>query len=168
MEQTNCRSPQDDIVLLVVDHSGHEHTLPALEGWRVMEVIRDWGVPLKATCGGACACASCHVYVDDHWVSRLAPPSTEEEDRLRRGDDVRVLATESGPWLGGSSWQSTARGTGSIEADFLNGEIVLLARMVGLEAPVNALLQQMADRLAASGAPPGGEDPDLLLRQARA
>ena len=82
MEQTHCKSAQDDIVLLVVDHSGREHTLPALDGWRVMEVIRDWGVPLKATCGGACACASCHVYVDDHWVNRLAPPTTEEEDRL--------------------------------------------------------------------------------------
>jgi ferredoxin, 2Fe-2S len=82
LEQTHCRSPQDDIVLLVIDHAGREHTLPALDGWRVMEVIRDWGVPLKATCGGACACASCHVYVDEPWVERLAPRTAEEEDRL--------------------------------------------------------------------------------------
>ncbi len=77
-----CEPSQNDIVLLVVDHSGQEHMLPALDGWRVMEVIRDWGVPLKATCGGACACASCHVYVDDTWVERLVPPTAEEEDRL--------------------------------------------------------------------------------------
>jgi ferredoxin, 2Fe-2S len=77
-----CEMPQDDIVLLVVDHSGREHLLPALDGWRVMEVIRDWGVALKATCGGAYACASCHVYVDETWVERLVPPTTEEEDRL--------------------------------------------------------------------------------------
>jgi ferredoxin, 2Fe-2S len=82
LEQMHCKMPQDDIVLLVVDHSGREHTLAALEGWRVMEVIRDWGVPLKATCGGACACASCHVYVDETWVERLMPPTAEEEDRL--------------------------------------------------------------------------------------
>ena len=61
---------------------GTVHRLDALEGWRVMEVIRDWGVPLKAICGGACACASCHVYVDEPWVECLVPPTAEEEGRL--------------------------------------------------------------------------------------
>ena len=42
---------------------GTSHRLEALEGWRVMEVIRDWGLPIKAECGGACACATCHVWV---------------------------------------------------------------------------------------------------------
>ncbi|MBN8967354.1 MAG: 2Fe-2S iron-sulfur cluster binding domain-containing protein [Rhizobiales bacterium] len=68
--------------LLVVDHQGQEHRLEALEGWRVMEVIRDWGLAIKAECGGACACATCHVYVDPEWVSRLAPPTDEEIDQL--------------------------------------------------------------------------------------
>jgi ferredoxin, 2Fe-2S len=92
LEQTRCESPKDDIVLLVVDHAGREHMLPALDGWRVMEVIRDWGVPLKAICGGACACASCHVYVDEPWVVRLAPPTAEEEDRL---DEAFAVAPSS-------------------------------------------------------------------------
>jgi 2Fe-2S ferredoxin len=39
-------------------------------------------VQLKAECGGACACATCHVYVDEAWVDRLKPPSAEELDRL--------------------------------------------------------------------------------------
>ena len=43
----------------VVDHDGKEHALQALEGWRVMEIIRDWGIGVKAECGGACACATC-------------------------------------------------------------------------------------------------------------
>ena len=68
--------------LLVTDHDGQEHKLEALEGWRVMEVIRDWGLPLKAECGGACSCATCHVYVDNSWVSRLVPSTDEEIDRL--------------------------------------------------------------------------------------
>lgn len=68
--------------LLVTDHDGQEHKLEALEGWRVMEVIRDWGLPIKAECGGACSCATCHVYVDDNWLSKLIPPSDEEIDRL--------------------------------------------------------------------------------------
>ncbi len=68
--------------IIVTDHQGVEHTLEALEGWRVMEVIRDWGVGIKAECGGACACATCHVYVDPEWVDRLVSPSDEEIDRL--------------------------------------------------------------------------------------
>jgi len=68
--------------LFVVDHAGIEHKLEALEGWRVMEVIRDWGVGVKAECGGACACATCHVYVDDEWTARLTPPTDEETDKL--------------------------------------------------------------------------------------
>jgi 2Fe-2S ferredoxin len=61
---------------------GTTHRLEALEGWRVMEVIRDWGLPIKAECGGACACATCHVWVGEDWVSKLVPPSDEELDML--------------------------------------------------------------------------------------
>ena len=57
---------------------GTTHGLEALEGWRVMEVIRDWGLPIKAECGGACACATCHVWVGKDWVVKLTPPSSEE------------------------------------------------------------------------------------------
>jgi 2-dehydropantoate 2-reductase len=146
--------------------------LPDVMRWKYRKLVVNLGNAVGALCGtenrGGALWQAALREGEAVLAAAGIDVATEEEDRLRRGDDVRVLATESGPWLGGSSWQSTARGTGSIEADFLNGEIVLLARMVGLEAPVNALLQQMADRLAASGAPPGGEDPDLLLRQARA
>ncbi|MBY0382890.1 MAG: 2Fe-2S iron-sulfur cluster binding domain-containing protein [Xanthobacteraceae bacterium] len=68
--------------LHVIDHEGQEHTLEGLEGWRVMEVIRDWGLSIKAECGGACACATCHVYIDNEWVNKLVPPTDEEVDRL--------------------------------------------------------------------------------------
>lgn len=73
---------QETLALIVVDHAGTEHRLAALEGWRVMEVIRDWGVPIKAECGGACACGTCHVYVDEAWLDLLVPASAEEEDQL--------------------------------------------------------------------------------------
>jgi ferredoxin, 2Fe-2S len=61
---------------------GAVHVLEAPEGWRVMEVIRDWGLPIKAECGGACACATCHVRVGAEWVDRLPPPRTEELEML--------------------------------------------------------------------------------------
>ena len=61
---------------------GTTHRLEALEGWRVMEVIRDWGLPIKAECGGACACATCHVWVAENWLAKLMPPSDEELEML--------------------------------------------------------------------------------------
>ena len=81
--------------------------------------------------------------------------ASSEEDRARRGDHLQMSPTRSGEWQGGSSWQSLARGAGSIEAEFLNGEIVLLGALHGVPTPVNALLQRLALRAAADGAPPG-------------
>ena len=65
---------------------GHSATLEALEGFRVMEVIRDWafetGIGVVAECGGACACGTCHVYVDADWHPKLTAATEEEEDQL--------------------------------------------------------------------------------------
>lgn len=72
----------------VTDREGKEHTLEALPGWRVMEVIRDWGLPIKAECGGACACATCHVYVDGEWTDRVRPAEDEELDMLDEAFNV--------------------------------------------------------------------------------
>lgn len=68
--------------IFVTDRSGDRHKLEALEGFRVMEIIRDWDLDIKAECGGACACATCHVYVGSDWVKKLSPMEDEEEDML--------------------------------------------------------------------------------------
>ena len=54
-----------------------------------MEVIRDWGLNIKAECGGALSCATCHVYVDKAWLDVVGAPSDEEEDMLDSVGDVR-------------------------------------------------------------------------------
>jgi ferredoxin, 2Fe-2S len=77
------------MIVNVTDQSGEYHELEALEGWRVMEVIRDWGLNIKAECGGAMACATCHVYVDADWFDKVGGPSDEEEDMLDTVGDVR-------------------------------------------------------------------------------
>lgn len=69
-------------VIHVIDRQGERHTLEALEGWRIMEIIRDWNLPIEGVCGGACECGTCHIFVSDAWVDRLHPPREEEEDRL--------------------------------------------------------------------------------------
>ena len=73
----------------VTDQDGMQHELEGLDGWRVMEVIRDWGLNIKAECGGALSCATCHVYVDSDWLPAVGAPSDEEEDMLDSVGDVR-------------------------------------------------------------------------------
>jgi 2Fe-2S ferredoxin len=75
--------------IIVTDQAGESHTLEGLEGWRVMEIIRDHGLPIKAECGGCASCATCHVYVDDAWISKLVPPRENEIDVLDTAPDVR-------------------------------------------------------------------------------
>lgn len=91
--------------------------------------------------------------------------ASDEEDAARRGDLLRLRPIQGERRGGGSSWQSLARGTGSIEADTLNGEIVLLGRLHGVPTPVNELLQRTALRLARSGAPPGSMTADELAAE---
>jgi 2Fe-2S ferredoxin len=69
-------------IIRVSDQHGATHELEAIEGWRVMEVIRDHGLPIEAICGGACACATCHVRVAPTWAGRLAPMRADEEGLL--------------------------------------------------------------------------------------
>jgi len=69
-------------VVNVIDTNGKTHSLEAVEGWRVMEIIREHGLPMEGTCGGACACATCHVIVDDAWADKLHPARDDEEDML--------------------------------------------------------------------------------------
>jgi 2-dehydropantoate 2-reductase len=59
------------------------------------------------------------------------------------------------PRGGGSSWQSAVRGTGTIESDYLNGEIVLLGHQAGVETPINTLLQRLAEQTARERRQPG-------------
>jgi 2-dehydropantoate 2-reductase len=63
---------------------------------------------------------------------------------------------------GGSTWQSLARGAGSVEADYLNGEIALLGRLHGVPTPVNDLMQRLVAEFARERRAPGGLSPDQL------
>ncbi len=75
--------------IYVTDLEGVEHALDAVEGWRVMEIIREHGLPIKAECGGACACATCHVYVDEEWTEKLVAMRDEEEEMLDEAFDLQ-------------------------------------------------------------------------------
>lgn len=69
--------------IIVVDRDGVEHTVPGREGVSVMETLRDLDYGLAAICGGMCSCATCHVYVDPAWESRMPPKQGDELEILR-------------------------------------------------------------------------------------
>ncbi len=73
-----------------IDHTGTERTLEAKNGESVMEVAIKNSVPgIDADCGGACACATCHVYVDEAYLGKLSPPEAMETSMLDFAENVR-------------------------------------------------------------------------------
>ena len=72
------------------DPNGRTHVVEVAVGLTVMEGARDNDIPgILADCGGACACSTCHVYVDPAWVEKLPAKDDMEEDMLDFGYDVR-------------------------------------------------------------------------------
>jgi 2Fe-2S ferredoxin len=73
-----------------IDTAGRRHEVEAENGSTVMENAIRNGVPgIEAECGGACACATCHVYVDEAFRAIVGDPSPMEEDMLDFAYDVR-------------------------------------------------------------------------------
>ena len=73
-----------------IDPDGTTRTVEGELGSTVMETAIKNNVPgIEAECGGACACATCHVYVDDAWRATVGDPSPMEEDMLDFGYDVK-------------------------------------------------------------------------------
>lgn len=76
--------------LTIVAFDGTRFDLDAEEGSTVMEnAVRNSVPGIEAECGGACACATCHVYVDEAWAEKTGGPEPMEEDMLDFAFDVR-------------------------------------------------------------------------------
>lgn len=91
--------------------------------------------------------------------------ATSDEQEQRREGFVRIGDIPGAPRGGGSTWQSLARGQPTLETDHLNGEIVLLGRLVGVPTPLNAALQSLARQAVAEGWQPGLLSADELERR---
>lgn len=66
-----------------IEHGGAEHVVDVADGMTVMEGARDNSIPgIDADCGGACACSTCHVYVEPAWVAKLPALQPMESDML--------------------------------------------------------------------------------------
>lgn len=134
------------------------------------------------------------VYINLHNAVQAtsgAAEGTEEIERLLIAEAERVLDAAGIPYASwaefdeaaplargevpgfdrtaaGSTWQSFARGAGSIETDFLNGEIVMLGTLHGVPTPVNRAAQDRVTRMLVDGTPPRSVPPAEILDLARA
>ncbi len=158
-------------IATALEHSTFE-SIPRREimRWKYTKLLMNLGNAVEAMCGHDdpdAADLTRRARSEGAKVLRAAgiDAASREEDLERRGTRMNVRPVGGAARGGGSSWQSLQRGTGSIESDYLNGEIVLLARLHGAEAPVNELLQRRAIDAARARVQPGSVRAADLLSQ---
>ncbi len=79
--------------LTFIEHNGTVHQVHAEVGQSVMQAATFGGVPgLPADCGGACACATCHTYVDAAWIERVGAAEGAEKDMLDYVPELRATS----------------------------------------------------------------------------
>jgi 2-dehydropantoate 2-reductase len=145
------------------------YPVEAIGRWKVRKLLTNLGNAVEAVCGpherqgplGDLLMAEGEAVLSAAGLEA----ATEQEDQNRRVDLLRrgEIAGQTRP--GGSSWQSLWRGTGDIETDYLNGEIVLLGRVHGIPTPANELIQLLARELAVSHHTPGAVPSAVVLER---
>jgi 2-dehydropantoate 2-reductase len=138
--------------------------------WKWGKLLSNLGNAVEAVCGPSPKAGALmeRALLEGQLVLRTAGidfVERDEEDE-RRGELLTIGSIGGEERGGGSSWQSLVRATGSIETDYLTGEIVLQGRLHGVATPVNELLQRLANQLARERRPPGAwsvEDVEAML-----
>jgi 2-dehydropantoate 2-reductase len=147
------------IAAALVTSTFQSEVRPEIMRWKYGKLLMNLGNASEALCGPASRSGRVTALARQEGVACLRAAGIdfvgESEDKARRGDLLRIGTISGQARQGGSTWQSLHRQTHHIEADYLNGEIVLLGRCHGVPTPVNAVLQRLANQLAASGRPPG-------------
>ena len=149
----------------------HSEVRPDILRWQYGKLLENLQNALQALCGPDADYAdllaelrteaeSCYRAAEIQWASA-------SELRTRTRGLLSLGKIDGQPRTGGSSWQSLARSAGSIETDFLNGEIALLGRLHGVRTPLNAMIQDVAERVAGEHRPPGSIRADDLRKSLR-
>ena len=74
------------VAIHVTDREQNQHTLEAYASNTLMETLRDEGTGVEAICGGQCACATCHCFIDERWVAQVGEAEEEEQELLESLD----------------------------------------------------------------------------------
>jgi 2-dehydropantoate 2-reductase len=148
--------------------------VPDVMRWKYAKLLRNLGNAIEALCGHdlsdeearqvAELDARARAEAEAVYAAAGIGWASDDEWTARRGLQVQWAPVEGRSRTGGSTWQSLVRG-GDVEADYLNGEIVLLGRLHGVPTPVNRLLQTQAVEAARRGARPGDVRPSVLVEQ---
>lgn len=140
----------------------------AIMRWKYAKLLTNLQNALQAACGLDFREREFAHKVRDEGLAclRAAGIDTASQEEFRqRMAEVKILDIPGHPRTGGSTWQSLMRGLPSTEADFLNGEIVLLGKLHGIPTPYNRVLQQVANEMARTGKRPGSMTLEELQRR---
>jgi 2-dehydropantoate 2-reductase len=137
--------------------------------WKYRKLLMNLNNAIEAVCGRAATRGRLAEMVQAEGDAVLAAAGitviSAEEDLARRGDALKIQPVgDDQHRAGGSTWQSMQRGTGTIETDYLTGEIVLLGRLHGVATPANRALQVIATQMALTGESPASRTEDDVLR----
>jgi 2-dehydropantoate 2-reductase len=139
---------------------------PDIARWKYSKLLMNLGNPVDALCPRDDDARRLVTMAREEGEKVLAAAGidhvSEQEDRARRGDLLRMAPIDGQRREGGSTWQSLMRGL-PVEVDFLNGEIVLLGRLHGVPTPVNTLLQQTTHDAVTARTPPNSIPAGALL-----
>ncbi|MEV4257901.1 2-dehydropantoate 2-reductase N-terminal domain-containing protein [Spirillospora sp. NPDC049652] len=130
--------------------------VPDLPRWKYLKLLGNLGNAIEAVCGEPSPDLHARAWTEADRVLETAGigHAANRDIAELRGDAVEVRHVDGVPEIRNSSWQSLARG-GSIETDYLNGEIVLLGRLHGVPTPVNEVLLDAANESARLNRAPG-------------
>jgi 2-dehydropantoate 2-reductase len=136
--------------------------------WKYRKLLMNLNNAIEAVCGRRTTRGRLAAMVQAEGEAVLAAAGitvvSTDEDLARRGDALTIQPVGDEPHrAGGSTWQSLQRGTGTIETDYLTGEIVLLGRLHGVPTPANRALQEIATEMALSGERPASRTEDDVL-----
>ncbi len=155
-----------------LEHSGFSsRALPDVMRAKYAKLLMNVVAVMPALCGAAGRDSPFARSLRDEALACYAAAGiqacTDAEESLRQAQSgIRVATIAQRPRVGGSVWQSLARHTGSVETDYINGEIVLLGQQHGVSVPCNRVAVHFSNRMASGLLQPGSLDPEELQRMA--
>lgn len=145
--------------------------VPDVMRWKYAKLLRNLANAIEAICGPSADdpdFGHLRELALDEAIGVLAAAGIDHASDVEQKpyiDQVTSNDVPEAPRGGGSSWQSVTRGTGRIESDYLNGEIVLLGRLHAVPVPVNTRLQRLAVQAASEGRTPGSTTAGQILAE---
>ncbi len=134
--------------------------MPDIRRWKYAKLLRNLGNAVQAVCGLEAETLELRTRLEAEAMAVYEAAGIDSATI----DEINERSKWAPPVAsGGSSWQSIARGAGSVETDYLNGEIVLIGRLHGVPTPANEAVRRVANRVARERLQPGAVTADEVM-----